>query len=112
MKHSFRQEDGNGILELQGKLMGESEDLKIINMIDDFAKDGIINIVVDFSKVEWTNSRGVGICMSGREALQNAGGDLRLAGMCEKVSSIFEKTLVITLFQSFNTVEEAVASFK
>jgi anti-sigma B factor antagonist len=112
MKHNFREENGVGIFELQGKLMGESDDLKLINIIEEHAKNGLINIVMDFSKVQWTNSRGVGICMSGRESLQKKGGDLRLAGLCDKVMSIFKLTHVDTIIKSYDTPEEAIASFR
>lgn len=111
MKHVFRTEQGIGIFELQGKLMGESDDLKIINKIEEYAEDGIINIILDFSNVQWTNSRGVGICMSARDTLQSKGGDLRIAGMCEKVLSIFKLTHIDTIIKSYNTLEEATASF-
>ncbi len=83
MKHKFREENGVGILELCGRLMGESEDLKIINMIDSFVEKGLVN-------VEWTNSRRVGICMTGRETLRKNNGDLRMAGMCDKVIDILK----------------------
>ncbi|UCD17699.1 MAG: STAS domain-containing protein [Candidatus Zixiibacteriota bacterium] len=111
MKHTFREENGIGILELHGKLMGESEDLKLINMIDKFAEDNIVNVVMDFSRVEWTNSRGVGICMTGKETLEKHGGKLKMAGMCDKVTDIFKVTHVCDLFEVFDTVEEALASF-
>jgi len=111
MKHGFRKERGIGIFEMQGKLMGESDDLKLINKIEKYANDGLINIVMDFSDVKWTNSRGVGICISAKDALQSKGGDLRLAGMCEKVRSIFQLTHVDTIIKSYNTLDEAIASF-
>jgi len=112
MKHSFRKENGIGIFELQGKLMGESDDLKLINEIEKFAEDGVVNIIMDFTNVQWTNSRGVGICMAARDTLVGKDGDLRIAGMCEKVLSIFRLTHIDTIIKSYNTLDEAVLSFK
>jgi len=111
MKHTYRKQNGIGVLELHGKVMGESDDLKIINMVDDFVKDGVVNLIFDFTDVEWTNSRGVGICMACRETLEKHGGKLKLAGMCEKVTDIFKVTHVYDLFEVFDTVDEAVGSF-
>ncbi|MCP4704154.1 MAG: STAS domain-containing protein [candidate division Zixibacteria bacterium] len=111
MKHGFRSEHGIGIFELHGKLMGESDDLKLINEIEKYAEEGTINIIMDFADVEWTNSRGVGVCISAREILQKKGGDLRLSGLGEKVLSIFKLTYVDTIIKIFDSTEEAILSF-
>ncbi len=112
MKHAYREEDGVGIFALKGKLMGESDDLELIKMFDEVVDKGTCNAVLDFSDVLWSNSKGVGICMTGQEIFRSKGGDLRLACLCEKVSHIFDLTHISTLFKSFNTLDEAVASFK
>ena len=70
------------------------------------------NVVIDLSRVKWMNSSGLGTVMGCLTSLKNAGGDLKLCGVTEKVKSLFMITKLITLFDTHNTVDEAVKAFK
>lgn len=112
MKHAYRTVGKVAVVELNGKLMGESDDLKLIEMFDKLIAKDIINIVMDFTNVEWTNSRGVGICLTGREACKQHGGELKIAGAHDKVLKIFDVTNMRQIFEYFDSVDEAVGSFE
>ena len=57
------------------------------------------------------NSSGLGILIGGLTTMRNNGGDLKLAAPAEKVQNLLIVTKLITIFESFDTAEEAVASF-
>jgi anti-sigma B factor antagonist len=44
--------------------------------------------------------------------MRNAGGNLRIAGATDKVNSLLMITQLITIFDNYETVDRAVASFK
>ena len=44
-------------------------------------------------------------------SLRNNGGDFRLAGACNVVASLMEKCRINQVFQCFDSVDDAVASF-
>ena len=44
-------------------------------------------------------------------SLKNSGGDLKLAGVTEKVKSLFMITKLITIFETYDTSDEAVNAF-
>jgi len=111
-KHTTRDEGNVVILELNGRIMGDTEDTALFNLIPDLADEGKINIVMDFCNVEWMNSKGLGICISGATTLRNRGGDLKLACTSEKVESLLSKTRMFSIFEVFKTVDEAVNSFQ
>jgi len=58
------------------------------------------------------NSLGIGKCISGMTTLRNQGGDLRLADMTPPVYSLMEKCSMHKIFKFYDSVDEAVKSFK
>ena len=111
-KHTIREEGNVVILELHGKIMGDTEDTALFNVVYDLADEGKVNVVIDLCNVEWMNSKGLGICISGATTFRSRGGDLKLACVSEKVESLLNKTRMFTVFEAFKTVDEAVESFK
>jgi len=111
-KHDYREENGIIVLRLNGKIMGDTDDTALFSLIYQFADEGRTRVVVDFCNVEWMNSKGLGICIVGSTTLRNRGGDLKLACLPEKVRDLLNKTRMFAVFEVFDTVEEAVASFK
>lgn len=100
------------VIELKGKLMGGPETSEIHSKIKELVADGVKNVVADVGRVSWMNSTGLGALMGAMTSLRNAQGDLKLARITEKVESLFMITKLVTIFDTFDTVEEAVAAFK
>lgn len=99
-------------LTVKGNLMGGSETVAVHDKVKSLIKEDVKKIVVDLSKVKWMNSSGLGTIMGCLSSLKNAEGELKLAGVTEKVKSLFIITKLITLFDSYDSVEEAVAAFE
>jgi anti-sigma B factor antagonist len=57
------------------------------------------------------NSSGLGMLISGFTSVKNAGGALKLANATEKINSLLVITKLITIFDHYESVEEAVNSF-
>jgi anti-sigma B factor antagonist len=100
------------VLELKGKLMGGPETSDIHDKVKALVAAGHNKIVADVGKVTWMNSTGLGALMGAMTTLRNAKGDLKLARITEKVESLFVITKLVTVFDTFDTVDEAVAAFK
>jgi len=112
MAHSSREENGIVIFELEGKIMGTQHDnYLILDKVYEYTKESKFNMVFDFSKVDWMNSRGIGICITTKTALKNRDGDLKMACLNENVGSLLKKMKLLKIFEVFDTVEEAVKSF-
>jgi anti-sigma B factor antagonist len=71
-----------------------------------------VKFVLDLSRVDWMNSRGLGICVSGVTTARNRGGNLKLAAPSEKVKSFLEKCRMFAVIDSYDTLDEAVGSLK
>ena len=112
MKFKDKIEDGIGILTLKGKLMGYPETDELHDEMKSFLGQKVHKIVIDLNGVSWMNSMGVGALMRCLTTIRNAEGDLRLARMSEKARSVFVITQLISIFKIFESVDEAVESYK
>jgi anti-sigma B factor antagonist len=99
------------VLSLSGKLMGGHETWVVHEKVKSLIADGFTKIVIDLAKVKWLNSQGLGMLMASHTSLKNAEGDLKIAGATEKVNSLFMITKLITIFDTYETTEKAVAEF-
>ena len=100
------------ILSLKGKLMGGPETIADHDKVKELADNSVKKVVIDLSKVKWMNSSGLGTLIGSMTTLKNAGGELKLASVTEKVQSLFMITKLVTIFDTHDDVDSAVRSFK
>ena len=100
------------VLYLKGNLMGGPEGMQVHEKVKSLLADKMKKIVIDLSKVKWMNSSGLGILMACMTSVQNAGGQLKISGATEKIKNLFMITKLITLFETYETAERAIASFQ
>ncbi len=112
MKLFDRQENEATILELKGSIMGEEDGTIFYDKLGDLIKQNRKKVVLDLSKVDWINSRGLGILISGLKIMRDNGGEFNLAAAADKVKSLLTLTRLITVFKNYDTVEEAIRGFE
>jgi anti-sigma B factor antagonist len=111
MKINQKQKDSVIILELSGKIMGGPDATTLNDKLHGLIEAGSTKVVADLSKVNWMNSSGLGILISALTTIRNAGGDLKLAAVTERIQSLLMITKLLTIFDTYESVDEAVASF-
>ncbi len=99
------------VLTVSGKLMGGPETWEIHEKVKGLINDEMKKVVIDLSKVKWMNSQGLGMLMSCHTSLKNVEGALKISGATDKVQSLFMITQMITIFDTYDTSDLAVASF-
>lgn len=72
---------------------------------------GINNIVLDLHRVEFIDSIGISVLVSGMKQLRGRGGDLRLVGLQSSTRSIFELMMLDKVFEIFDSEEQALKGF-
>ena len=110
MKFEDSVQDGIVILDVTGKIMGGEETTMFHGKIHEYIQQNKKNMVVDLSKVEWMNSVGLGMLISALTTVKNAGGRLVLANIT-RIESILTITRLITVFEHFDSREEAMNAF-
>ena len=100
------------VITLKGNVMGGPDGAKLHDTLHDLKENGKKNVVIDLSKTKFMNSSGLGMLISGMTTMRNAGGDLRLANVADRIQSLLVITKLITVFKHFDSVDEAVASYE
>lgn len=100
------------VIELKGNVMGGPDSEEFSKLLHSLVDDGKKNIVVNLGSVKFMNSSGLGMLISGFTTVKNAGGSLKLANATDKINSLLVITKLITIFENFNSVDEAVNSFE
>ena len=111
MKITERRRDGIAILDLSGKLMGGPDAEAFNEVLRTIMHEGVHNFIVNMEKVNWVNSTGLGILISGYTTVKRAGGELKLMKVTERIENIFIVSKLSTVFHAYATEEEALRSF-
>lgn len=100
------------IIELKGNVMG-GEDTKDFNdTLHKLVDEGKTNIVMDLSSVKFMNSSGLGMLIGGLTTMKKANGHFKLANVTDKIESLLIITKLITIFETYDSVDKAVATFE
>ncbi len=100
------------VITLKGNVMGGPDGSKLHDSLHELQEAGKTNVVVDLGKVKFMNSSGLGMLISAMTSTRNAGGDLRLANVADRIQSLLVITKLITVFKHFDSVEAAAKSFE
>lgn len=111
MSVEIRFENDVAIVEVTGHLKEGNGIDACHDKVKVLISDGCTKVVIDLSRVEWMDSKGLGMMMSCFTSLRNVGGALKLAGATEEVNNLLMITRLITIFDSYESVEEAIRSF-
>lgn len=112
MKIKTSEQYGAVVIALKGNVMGGDDTKDFNEVLHKYIDEGKKNIVVDLSDVKFMNSSGLGMLIGGLTTIKKADGNLKLARVTEKIESLLIITKLITIFEFFETVEEAVKSYE
>ncbi len=99
------------VIELKGNVMGGDDTKDFNEILHKLIDEGKKNIVVDLAEVKFMNSSGLGMMIGGLTTVKKAGGSLKLARVTEKIESLLIITKLITIFEFYENVDDAVKSF-
>lgn len=111
MNYSVDERYNAVVITLKGNIMGGPDGAKLHESLHELKENGKKNVVVDLSKTKIMNSSGLGMLISAMTTMRNAGGDLRLANVADRIQSLLVITKLITVFKHFDSVDEAIESF-
>ena len=112
MKYMTHEKYNAVVMEFKGNIMGGPEAQEFNEFLHKLLKENKKNIVIDLARVKFMNSSGLGMLISGFTTMKNGGGSLKLANATEKINSLLVITKLITIFENFESVDEAIDSFK
>ena len=89
-------------------LMGGDETKELSAAIQEIAAAGTPHIIIDLGKVSFMNSTGLGSLVAGYVSCSNRQGWFRVARTTKKIDNLFLITKLAFVFETFDTVEEAL----
>ncbi len=102
--------EGVLVVRVDGQLIvGNRQELK--QVVQEAVDQGARRILIDFTATAYIDSSGLGALVSINRKVRDAGGTMRLAGLNDDLTALFELTRLDTLFSITGTVSEALAGF-
>jgi anti-sigma B factor antagonist len=100
------------ILDLDGPLVGGSDSAGLLkDKVRSVVQQGSVQLVVNFAKVAVIDSAGLGEMVSCYTVVSRANGRLALANLTKRNQDLLTITRLVTLFDTYSSEAEAIASF-
>ena len=99
------------ILALSGRLVLDDGDALLRQRVDDLVTRGQLKIIADLTALDYVDSAGIGVLIAKYLSLRRKGGDLKLLRLSLRTHHALEITHLLTVFEAFETEEDAVRSF-
>lgn len=112
MQIKEKMDNNVAVITLKGDLLGEPDTTTLRDKIHSLVNDDVKSVVIDLGGVSYMNSSGLGALISAHTTMRNGGGELRLARVEGKVQNLFVMTQLVKVFDTYETVDRAVMSFK
>jgi len=110
MEINIQKQDSISVVALTGRLdttnYGELE-----KKLNELIAGNEIKIIVDCHNLDYVSSSGLRIFLMGLKKINAANGRFVLCGLQDNIKEIFEISGFSTVFEIFNSVDEAASSF-
>ena len=112
MKISRREEGAVVVIEPKGKITIGEGDVLLREEITKLLSEEKKHLVLDLGGISYMDSAGVGELVSVYTSVKNRGGELKLACLTKKIKDLLQITQLMTIFDTYETTQEAVSAFK
>ena len=99
------------ILELEGRLILEETDIPLRDHVNQLVAEGRIRIILDMRNVTRLDSAGIGMLVSKYLTVSGKGGGLKLLRPTLHSRYLLDITKLSTVFEIFESEDEALRSF-
>jgi anti-sigma B factor antagonist len=103
--------DGVSVLDLSGKIVLGEGDGQVRERIKDLLSDGQKKILLNLGDVTYVDSAGLGALISSYTTTKREGGQLKLVNLTKRIQDLLAITKLITVFDTYDTEQEAIESF-
>lgn len=99
------------ILDLKGKiLIGDGID-EVRDAINSIIQEKETKVLLNFAEVPYLDSTGLGEVVRSYTSIKKEGGLVKIVNLTNKVKDLLSVTKLLTVFDTFEDEEKAVASF-
>ena len=91
--------------------LNQGGDVLLKDKIQSLLQQGHKKLVLDLGGVAYVDSAGLGQLVQIHATAKNQGGSLRIANVTKKLKDLLVVTKLVTVFDSYDSEKEALASF-
>ena len=102
---------GITILEISGRITLGDESQQLRAKLKQLLTEGKSRLILDLANVGYIDSAGLGTLVGGYTSAYNVGAIMKLANLTKKFHEQLNITKLVTIFDVYNTVDEALQSF-
>jgi anti-sigma B factor antagonist len=100
------------ILDWSGKITLGEGTMSVRNAVRDILQSGGKKIILNLADVSYIDSSGIGELVSSYTTVTNSGGKFKLLSLTKKIQELLAITKLLTVFETFDNEQAALASFK
>ena len=105
--------DGNvTILGLAGRVTLGEGDILLKDKLHSLLNQGRKDVLLNLAQVSYVDSAGLGAIVSAYTTMTREGGSLKLANVTKKLQDLLSITKLLTVFETFDSEDEALRSYK
>ena len=106
-----KETDGVTVLVLSGRVVLGEESSHLRTKLKDLLGQGKTRLVLDLAEVKYIDSAGLGTLVAGYTSAQSQGAGIKLANLTKKFDEQLHITKLVTVFDVYGSVADAVKSF-
>ena len=100
------------IITVKGDItLNKGGDVLLKDKVQSLIQQGNKNIIIDLSGVAYVDSAGLGQLVQAYATTKNKGGALKLVNVTKKLRDLLVVTKLLTVFDTFDDEQSALASF-
>ena len=112
MEISERNDGKVTILNLTGKVTLGEGDVLLKDKLHSLLNQGRKDVLLNLAQVSYVDSAGLGAIVSAYTTMTREGGSLKLANVTKKLQDLLAITKLLTVFETFDSEDEALRSYK
>ncbi len=112
MQIAERQSGSVTVLDLSGKItLGEDATL-LSDKLHSLLHQGKKSVLFNLAQVSYVDSAGLGALVGAYTTVTREGGSLKLVGITKKLQDLLSITKLLTVFDTYDSEDEALRSYK
>lgn len=111
-EYQIEKKDQYILVNLSGVLIGSDQSTDLADEVQGLIDQGTQNVIVSLAGIETMNSTGLSVMISILTKTRNAGGEVVITDVPQKVNELMVITKLNTVFTVAESVEEAIELLK
>jgi len=100
------------VLDLSGKITQTDSNGRLKEKVTAMVTEGHKKLALNLSGVSYMDSSGLGETVACYTTAKGKGGEVKLVGATARIKDLLVMTKLVTVFDSYDKLDEAIAAFK